>query len=155
MSVNRVLLVGNLTRDPELRGREGTVLAFGLAVNDRRRNPETDEWEDVPNYFDCVMFGKRAKALEPYLHKGDKVAIEGRLRWSQWEQDGTKRSKVEVVAEEVEFMSRRDGGGGRRGRTAPAREAPAQGYVAAPGSYQPTLPQQPPRADVYDEDIPF
>lgn len=149
MSINRVNISGNLTRDPETRGG-GSVLAFGVAVNDRRRNPDTDEWEDVPNYIDCVVFGKRAEPLGRMLHKGDKVAIEGKLRWSSWETDDGRRSKIEVVVDEVEFMSRKADGQGGAPRQRPA--AP-QGQVVAPGVYQPTLAQQPQAATV--EDIPF
>ena len=149
MSINRVNISGNLTRDPETRGG-GSVLAFGVAVNDRRRNPDTDEWEDVPNYIDCVVFGKRAEPLSRMLHKGDKVAIEGKLRWSSWETDDGRRSKIEVVVDEVEFMSRKADGQGGAPRQRPA--AP-QGQVVAPGVYQPTLAQQP-QPDAGD-DIPF
>ena len=109
MSINRVLISGNLTRDPELRQTGGgtQVLSFGVAVNDRRRNPQTGEWEDYPNFIDCTMFGARAEALSRYLSKGTKVAIEGKLRWSQWERDGQKRSKIEVIVDELEFMTSR------------------------------------------------
>ena len=111
MSINRVAISGNLTRDPEVRQTQsGTcVMTFGVAVNDRRKNQQTGEWEDCPNFIDCTMWGNRASSLAGYLEKGAKVAIEGRLRWRQWESDGQKRSKVEVVADELEFMSRRDG----------------------------------------------
>ena len=146
MSINRVNISGNLTRDPETRGG-GSVLAFGVAVNDRRRNPDTDEWEDVPNYIDCVVFGKRAEPLSRMLHKGDKVAIEGKLRWSSWETDDGRRSKIEVIVDEVEFMSRRVDGAPQQRPVAP------QGQVVAPGVYQPTLAQQP-QPDSGD-DIPF
>lgn len=82
MSINRVNISGNLTRDPELRvTTNGTqVLSFGVAVNDRRRNPQTGEWEDYPNFVDCTMFGTRAEAVKRYLSKGSKIAIEGKLR---------------------------------------------------------------------------
>ena len=164
MSINRVNISGNLTRDPELRGTQGgsSVLAFGVAVNDRRRNPQTDEWEDVPNYIDCVVFGRRAEPLAKFLSKGTKVAIEGKLRWSQWEdkETGQKRSKIEVIVDEVEFMSRKADGKGQGGTGYPqqtrdpyATPAP-QGQGVAPGVYQPTLAQQP-QADAYDEYIPF
>ena len=151
MSINRVNIGGNLTRDPELRegASGGSILTFGVAVNDRRRNQQTGEWEDQPNFIDCVVFGNRAEPLSRYLSKGSKVAIEGRLRWSQWERDGQRRSKIEVIVEECEFMSR-DGGGRRQ----QAPQQPQQGgQVAAPGVYQPALPtqQQAPQAD----DIPF
>lgn len=139
MSINRVCISGNLTRDPEIRSTAGgtSVMGFGVAVNERRKNAQTGEWEDYPNFVDCTLFGRRAEALERYLSKGSKVAIEGKLRWSQWESDGGKRSKLEVVVDEIELMSsREDGGGGRP-------------Y----GSARP--PQKPAQADLYDEDIPF
>ena len=110
MSINRVNISGNLTRDPELRvTTNGTqVLSFGVAVNDRRRNPQTGEWEDYPNFVDCTMFGTRAEAVKRYLSKGSKIAIEGKLRYSSWEKDGERRSKIEVIVDEIEFMSRAD-----------------------------------------------
>lgn len=111
MSINHVNLSGNLTRDGELRHTEGgmPVLALGMAFNERRRVKGTDdEWEDVPNFVDCTLFGNRAEALAPYLVKGAKVAIDGHLRWGQWEtEDGSKRSKIEVIIDELEFMSPR------------------------------------------------
>lgn len=138
MSINRVIISGNLTRDPELRSTQSgmDVMSFGVAVNDRRRNPQTNEWEDYPNFVDCTMFGNRARSLHQYLSKGTKVAIEGKLRWSQWERDGQKRSKLEVIVDELEFMSSRNGGGaqsyggdfgGNQGYApaAPAYSAPA------------------------------
>ena len=111
MSINRVIISGNLTRDPELRSTASglPVLGFGVAVNDRRKNQQTGEWEDYPNFVDCTMFGTRAESIQQFLHKGSKVAIEGKLRWSQWDdrQTGQKRSKLEVVVEELEFMDSR------------------------------------------------
>ena len=111
MSINRVNITGNLTRDPELRATAGgtQVLSFGVAVNDRRRNPQTGEWEDYPNFVDCTMFGTRAEAVSRFPAKGNKVAIEGKLRYSSWERDGQRRSKLEVIVDEIEFMSSRGG----------------------------------------------
>ena len=163
VSINRVNITGNLTRDPELRATQsGTqVLHLGVAVNDRRRNPQTGNWEDYPNFIDCVMFGTRAEAIQRYLSKGTKVAIEGRLRYSSWERDGQKRSKIEVVVDEIEFMSSRQGGGNSNGGgyaqqqggyAAPAQQAPYQQAAPAPASVPVAAP---PAADVYDEDIPF
>ena len=103
--INRCFLCGNLTRDPELRATTSgsSVLTFSMAVNDRRK--VDGEWTDIPNYFDCVMFGTRAEKVGNYLAKGSKVSIEGRLRWSQFEtKNGDKRSKVEIVVEELEIM---------------------------------------------------
>ena len=110
MSINRVNISGNLTRDPDLRATAGgsQVLSFGVAVNDRAKNPQTGEWEDRPNFVDCVVFGKRAESLNNLLSKGMKVAVSGRLRYSSWEtQDGQKRSKLEVVVDEVEFFAQK------------------------------------------------
>lgn len=154
-------ITGNLTRDPELRATQGgtQVLHLGVAVNDRRRNPQTGNWEDYPNFIDCVMFGTRAEAIQRYLSKGTKVAIEGRLRYSSWERDGQKRSKIEVVIDEIEFMSSRQGGnsGGygqqQGGYAAPAPQANYQ--APAPQAPAPAPVAAPPAADVYDEDIPF
>ena len=152
MSINRVIISGNLTRDPDLRSTASgmAVLSLGVAVNDRRRNQQTGEWEDYPNFVDCTMFGTRAESLARFLSKGTKVTIEGKLRWSQWERDGQKRSKLEVVVDDLEFMSSRNGGqqggynnGGYGNQSyAPAAPAPAAPVIEASSS-------------VYDEDIPF
>lgn len=109
MSINRVIITGNLTREPELRRTQGgmAILSFGVAVNDRRRNQQTGEWEDYANFVDCTMFGNRAESLSNHLSKGTKVAIEGKLRWSQWDQNGQKRSKLEVIVDDLEFMGSR------------------------------------------------
>ena len=113
MSINRVIVSGNLTRDPELRRTQSgvSVLAFGLAVNDRKRNQATGEWEDSAVFVDCAVFGKRAEALSEILKKGAKIALEGKLRFSQWENEGQKRSKLEVVADAIELMSPKRGDG--------------------------------------------
>ena len=134
MSINRAIVSGNLTRDPELRTASGgmAVLSLGVAVNDRRKNAATGEWEDVPNFIDCTMFGTRAESISRFLSKGSKVAIEGRLRWSQWERDGQKRSKVEVVVDEIEFMTARGEGG--------ADARPAQAAYAEPSPYDEGIP---------------
>lgn len=114
MSINRAAVSGYLTRDPELRVTQSgmQVLNCGVAVNDRRRNPQTGEWEDYPNFIDFAVFGARAESLSAILAKGMKVAIEGKLRWTQWVHDDEKRSKIEIIVDELEFMSRRDEGSG-------------------------------------------
>ena len=149
MSINRVTITGNLTRDPDLRSTAGgmPVLGFGVAVNDRRKNQQTGEWEDYPNFIDCTMFGARAQSISRFLSKGSKVAIEGKLRWSQWERDGQKRSKIEVIVDEIEFMSaRNDNSMQRNTMNAPmAASSPAAAPMAAPVV----------DASVYDTDIPF
>lgn len=107
MSINRVNITGNLTRDPDLQSTAGgtPVLSLGVAVNERRKNQQTGEWEDYPNFVDCAMFGARAQSVSRFLSKGGKVAIEGKLRWSQWERDGQKRSKIDVIVDDIEFLS--------------------------------------------------
>ena len=149
MSINRVVVSGNLTRDVELRVTPGgtQVLGFGVAVNDRRRNQQTGEWEDYPNFIDCTMFGNRAEALSRILRKGMKVAIEGKLRYSSWEDKngGGRRSKVEIIPDEVVLMSQNP-----NGQQAPQQYAP-QGYQQQAYPPQPALqayapqpaPQQP------------
>jgi single-strand DNA-binding protein len=142
VSINHVAITGNLTRAPELRATQGgtAVLSFGIAVNDRRKNA-SGQWEDVPNFFECVTFGNRAMALSDILTKGMKVAIAGKLHYSSWEKDGQKHSKVDIIANEVELMQNRK----------PQQEQPQQ--------YQPQQTQafapQPPTMDMYDSDIPF
>ena len=142
MSINKAVISGNLTRDPDLRSTQGgmEVLRFGVAVNDRRKSQQTGEWEDSPNFIDCTMFGARAQSVSRFLSKGSKVAIEGKLRWSQWERDGQKRSKIEVIVDEIEFMTSRSDGAPR-----------------AAASAQAAQPYQPPIVDesLYDDDIPF
>ena len=112
MSINKVFITGNLTRDSELRTTATgmSVLGFSVAVNDRVKDQATGEWKDRPNFIDCTVFGRRADALAKLLGKGQKVAVAGRLRQTTWERDGQKRSKLEVVADDVELMSRRDDG---------------------------------------------
>lgn len=150
MSINRVVISGNLTRDPELRSTASgmPVLGFGVAVNDRRRNQQTGEWEDYPNFIDCTMFGARAESVSRFLSKGSKVAIEGKLRWSQWERDGQKRSKIEVIVDEIEFLTAR---GDRNAAPTQAAPAPAATPAAAPAPMATPVVD----ASVYDEDIPF
>lgn len=125
MGINRVMISGNLTRDPELRATPGgmSVLKLGMAVNDRRKNAQTGDWEDAPNFVDVTIFGARADALSRILAKGHKIAVEGKLRWSSWETpQGDKRSKLEVVADEVELMTPRGEGGSSGGGYASAPE---------------------------------
>ena len=112
MAINKATITGNLTRDPELRQTQGgtSVLTIGVAVNDRRKNQQTGEWEDYPNYIDCTIFGNRATGVAPHLQKGMKVAIEGKLNQSRWQaEDGTNRSKIGIIVDEIEFMAKRDG----------------------------------------------
>ena len=147
MSINRVCITGNLTRDPELRSTGGgtAVLQMGVAVNDRRKNPQSGEWEDYANFIDVVMFGARAESASRFLSKGSKIAVDGKLRWSSWDDKttGAKRSKIEVIADEVEFLTPRgEGGSGGSGGSASAS-------YSAPSA--PAAPADP----VFEDDIPF
>lgn len=110
MSINKVIATGNLTREPELRyNTNGTpILNFGIAINDRRKDGLTGEWKDYANFVDCSMFGTRAEKLSDWLSKGMKVAIEGKLNWSSWERDGQKRSKLDVIVNEIEVLTPRN-----------------------------------------------
>lgn len=137
MGINNVSITGNLTRDPELRATRGgtAVLSFGIAVNDRRKNA-SGQWEDVPNFFECVAFGNRATALGDILTKGMKVAVAGKLHYSSWEKDGRKHSKVDIIANEVELMQNR--------KQQERQYQQTQAFVP-----------QPPTMDMYSEDLPF
>lgn len=121
MSINKVIITGRLTRDAELRATaSGTeVLSFSVAVNDRRKNPQTGEWEDYANFVDCKMFGTRAEAISRHVAKGTQVAIDGKLRFSSWERDGQRRSKLEVVVDDIELL------GGAKAKEGAADEQPA------------------------------
>jgi single-strand DNA-binding protein len=115
--INRVTIVGRLTRDPELRHLpSGTpLLQLGVAVNGRQKD-ESGNWTDKPNFFDVKVFGNQAETLAQHLSKGRRIGVDGRLDWSSWEaQDGSKRSKVEIVAQSVQFLdSRMEAGDGER-----------------------------------------
>lgn len=143
-SINRVVLVGNLTRDPELRHTpSGTaVCSLRLAVNTRRKD-ETGQWVDKPNYFDITVWGAQGERCAQYLAKGRPVGVDGRLEWREWEsQDGGKRQAVEVVADSVQFLGGRDGGESGGGG----------GYIPSesPQASTPDFPSSP-----TDDDIPF
>src|ERR671937_1490707 len=116
-NINRVVLVGNLTRDPELRHTPGgtPVCSLRIAVNSRRRD-ESGQWVDKPNYFDVSIFGNQAESSAQYLSKGRPVGVDGRLDWREWEaQDGSKRQAVQVIADTVQFLGGRgEGGDGER-----------------------------------------
>lgn len=111
-SFNKVILLGNLTRDPEVRYTpNGTAVAsFAIAVN--RRYKQGDETRDEVSYIDIVVFGKQAEACGQYINKGDAILVDGRLQQRRWEtEDGQKRNKIEVVAQSVNFMPKRSGAG--------------------------------------------
>jgi single-strand DNA-binding protein len=121
-NINRVVLVGNLTRDPELRQTPGgmPVCSLRIAVNTRRKDNATGQWTEKPNYFDVTVWGAQGENCAQYLSKGRPVGIDGRLEWREWDaQDGTKRQAVEVIADTVQFLGGRgeagaEGGGGNQ-----------------------------------------
>ena len=129
MSLNQVSVSGNLGADAELRSTRGgtPVLTFALAVNERVKQAD-GTWGDRASWIDCVLFGTRAQALADWLRKGNKVAVQGRLRTSTWERDGVSHKRTEVVVEEVDLMTVR-----RDKQQGAARDAPG----------------------VYEEDVPF
>ena len=107
MSINRVTITGNLTRDIDLRQTQSgySIGAISVAVNDRKKNSQTDEWEDKANFVECTLFGKRAEGLAPYLKKGQKVAVDGKLDYSTWEtKEGQKRSMLKVIVSDLELL---------------------------------------------------
>jgi single-strand DNA-binding protein len=113
-NINRVVLVGNLTRDPELRHTPSgmAVCSLRLAVNTRRKDAATGEWTEKPNYFDITVWGAQGENCAQYLAKGRPVGVDGRLEWREWEaQDGSgKREAIEIVADTVQFLGGRGEG---------------------------------------------
>ena len=145
MSINSVTISGNLTRNAESRTTNSgmTILSFGVAVNDRRKN-QSGEWEDHANFVDCVMFGRRAESLAQYLVKGCKVFVQGKLNYSSWEDrnGGGKRSKLEVVVNDIDLAGARAQGA-------------SNGQQRQSGSAAPQQRQAQPVPAYSDEDIPF
>lgn len=143
-SYNRVILVGNLTRDPELRYiPSGTAVSdIGLAVNDRFKRG--DQWVEEPVFVDITLWGRTAEVANEYLSKGSSVLIEGRLKLDRWEKDGQKHSKLKVIGEKMQMLGGRGGGGGggRGGDDSSSHEEPEQ--------YAPTGGAAP-----KEQDIPF
>ena len=167
-NLNKVMLIGRLTRDPETRtfANGGKVANFGFAVNNRRKNNSTGQWEDEPVFLDCEAFnrgetGKLADLVEQYLHKGHQAFIEGHLKLDQWtDKEGQKRSKLKIVVDNVQFLEKRpDGGMGEGGSRAPGM-APAARRPASPppSGYDDSEPEpmEPPHASgPGEEEIPF
>ena len=150
-NLNKVMLIGRLTRDPEARSfsNGGKVVKFGFAVNNRRKNQSTGQWEDEPVFVDCEAFnrgdqGGLADRIEQSLHKGSQIFLEGHLRFDQWtDKEGNKRSRLLVRVDNFQYLDpRTDGGGGGAGGSG--------GYQRS----QPPRPSSAPRSDVgggYDD----
>jgi single-strand DNA-binding protein len=153
-NINRVVLVGNLTRDPELKSLPSgsSVCDLRIAVNHRRKNQQSGEWIEEPNYFTVSVFGAQGENCARFLAKGRAVAIDGRLRWRQWDApDGTKREAVDVVADTVQFIGPREDGGGGGGGGEFTRPAAAP----APAPVGPAEPAPWGGGGDVDDDIPF
>ena len=154
-NINRVIVTGNLTRDPELRTLSGSgtsVCSMRIACNGRRRNNETNQWEDQPNYFDVTVWGAQGENCSRFLTKGRPVAIDGRLRWREWTTDnGDKRQAVDIIAESVQFLGGRDdaGAGNGNGYSSSVRAADSDVPIDT-GDFERT-----PVSAAADEDIPF
>ena len=145
-NINRVVLVGNLTKDPELRHTpSGTaVCKLRLAVNTRQKDQATGEWGDKPNYFDVTVWGNQGESCAQYLSKGRPVGVDGRLDWREWEaQDGTKRQAVEIIAESVQFLGSRGDSEGHSQYIPPSDVSADQSDFVKAG------------AAAADDDIPF
>jgi single-strand DNA-binding protein len=153
-NINRVVLVGNLTKDPELRHTSGgtAVCKLRIAVNTRMKDGATGQWTDKPNYFDVTVWGAQGENCARYLAKGRPVAIDGRLNWREWEQDGQKRQAVDIIADSVQFLGGRDDAGEGNGFAGARPDVAGGGDVPIDtGDYQPA----PASASTSDDDIPF
>jgi single-strand DNA-binding protein len=152
-NINRVIITGNLTTDPELRSLpSGTsVCKLRVACNTRRKDNSTGEWVDKPNYFDVTVWGAQGENCARYLARGRPVAVDGRLEWREWEQDGNKRQAIDIIADSVQFLSspRDEGGGGGNGFT-PRSDIPVDtnDFATAPAGGPSSAPSS-------DDDIPF
>jgi single-strand DNA-binding protein len=158
MPINSVTIVGNLTRDPELRGLPsgGSVCNLRVAVNERRKNAQTGQWDDVPNFFNVTVFGASADAAAKFLAKGRQVAVDGRLRWREYEdKNQNRREAIEIVAQDVQFIGGRDDAQGG-GSGLPQATNWGGGDFSGGGGQQPPPPGNPaPTPAPSDNDIPF
>jgi single-strand DNA-binding protein len=170
-NINRVVLTGNLTFDPELRSlSSGTsVCRLRIAVNTRRKDATTNEWVDKPNYFDVTVWGAQGENCAKFLSKGRPVAVDGRLEWREWvdKESGKNRSAVDIVADTVQFLGspRDDAGGGQGGGFSGRSDIPADTSDFGSPQQQPAYGQQPAQVGggapspapvpTGDDDIPF
>ena len=152
-NINRVIITGNLTRDPELSALpSGTaVCSLRVACNGRRKNSDTNQWEDQPNYFDVTVWGAQGESCSRFLSKGRPVAVDGRLRWREWTTtEGQKRQAVDIIAESVQFLGGRDDAGNGNGFSSSARATEGDVPIDT-GDFQ----NAPVAAGAADDDIPF
>jgi single-strand DNA-binding protein len=160
-NINRVIITGNLTRDPELRSLPSgmSVCSLRVAVNTRRKDNASGEWVDKPNYFDVTVWGAQGDNCARYLSKGRPIAVDGRLEWREWEaKDGSgKRQSIDIIADSVQLLGGRDEGGGGNGNGFQQRsDVPVD-----TGDFQPAAAQAAPAAPASspsagsEDDIPF
>jgi single-strand DNA-binding protein len=155
-NINRVIITGNLTRDPELRstGSGMSVCSLRVACNTRRKDQSTGEWVDKPNFFDVTVWGAQGENCARFLAKGRPVAIDGRLEWREWEdrESGHKRQAIDIIADAVQFLGGRDDmGGGGNGFT-PRSDVPADTSDFAPAGAPAASGGN---SSAGDDDIPF
>lgn len=154
MNINRVVLTGNLTRDPELRSTPNglSICKLGVACNTRRKNSSTGQWEEKPNFFRVTVFGAQGDNCAQYLRKGRAVAIDGRLEWSEYEVEGQKRQSVDIIAENVQFLGSRDDAGSGNGNGFSSGVRPTESDVPIDtGDFE----AAPVAAGAAEDDIPF
>ena len=155
-NINRVIITGNLTRDPELSslGSGTTVCSLRIACNGRRKSPDSGQWEDQPNYFDVTVWGAQGENCGKFLRKGRPVAIDGRLRWREWTApEGQKRQAVDIVAETVQFLSSPEGQSGNGNGNGFSSGVRAQDSDVAIDTAD--FEMAPAGASASDDDIPF
>lgn len=156
-SINRVTIVGNLTKDPELLHTASgvAICKCRVAVNSRRKDQSTGEWGDKPNFFDVIVWGRQGESVAEHMSKGRRIGVDGRLDWREWEaQDGSKRQAVEIHADNVMYLDSKGqtDGNGHGGDFSPYSE-PARDPASAPATASTTADFVPGAG--YDEDIPF
>ena len=153
VDLNHVVLIGRLTRDAELKSIASgqMVCKFSIAVNRRRKNG--DQWEDEANFFDIVVWGRQGESLHQYLLKGKMIAVDGELRQDRWQQDGQNRSKVEIVANQIQLLGGNSGSGGGSGYNNAPAASQGQGWQAQGGSAPAEASAV--AEDHFADDIPF
>jgi len=163
-NLNKVMLIGRLTRDPEVRlfSNGGKVAKFGFAVNNRKKNNQTGQWEDEPVFIDVDVFnrgenGTLADRVEQTLKKGSQIFIEGHLKLDQWEKDGQKRNRLFIVADNFQYLEPRGEGGGSMGGNRPMASQGRRNVPAASDDFDhgPAPEMDAPASGPKDEDIPF
>ncbi|MCF7927905.1 MAG: single-stranded DNA-binding protein [Spirochaetales bacterium] len=148
--INRVVLIGNLTRDAELKYTSGGTAICKFSIANNRRRKQGDDWIDEVNYFDFVMFGRRAEGVSRYLSKGTRVAVEGQLRQDRWQDsEGQNRSRVETVVDNIQFLSGGTGGSSAQGSTGGNTSGQAESPSGPPSG------KDVPQSSDFDDDIPF